>query len=74
MWCERAGLCRATSAIFFLSEGNSSQVKSTTWKTSAVKGPLPKMTVYHEYTGSKTCCVTAPHGVFEPMDRDPSTR
>ena len=35
--------------------------------------PLPKMTVYHEYTGSKTCCITAPHGVFEPMDRDPST-
>ena len=58
----------------YLSEGKSSQVKSTTWKTSAVKGPLPKMTVYHEYTGSKTCCVTAPHGVFEPMDRDPSTR
>ena len=57
----------------YLSEGKSSQVKSTTWKTSAVKGPLPKMTVYHEYTGSKTCCVTAPHGVFEPMDRDPST-
>ena len=57
----------------YLSDGKSSQVKSTTWKTSAVKGPLPKMTVYHEYTGSKTCCVTAPHGVFEPMDRDPST-
>ena len=29
------------------------------------------MTVYHEYTGSKTCCITAPHGVFEPMDRVP---
>jgi hypothetical protein len=57
----------------YLSEGKSSQVKSTTWKSSAVKGPLPKMTVYHEYTGSKTCCVTAPHVVFEPMDRDPST-
>jgi hypothetical protein len=57
----------------YLSEGKSSQGNSTTWKSSAVIGPLPKMTVYHEYTGSKTCCVTAPHGVFEPMDRDPST-
>jgi hypothetical protein len=26
----------------YLSEGKSSQVKSTTWKSSAVKGPYPR--------------------------------